>query len=140
MLQSVVRSAVRKIAPLAMAATAVITPLAGSPTVNSAATLPIPHPLISDWAYIGASGTPPSQAACNAVGRRCFNPTAMANSYNYASLLAAGNEGQGKTIALVDSFGSDTIRGDLSVFDSAFGLPHMCGETPAVACTPGTPT
>jgi len=64
----------------------------------------------------------------------------MHHSYNYDSLLAAGDEGQGRTIALVDSFGSDTIRGDLSVFDTAFKLPHMCGETPAVACTPGIPT
>src|SRR5690349_11307078 len=62
------------------------------------------RPLVSDWAYLGNSGTPPSQAACNAVNRRCFNPAAMANSYDYASLHAAGNEGQGTTIAIVDSF------------------------------------
>ena len=129
MLQSVVRSVARRIAPLAMAATALATPLASSPTLNTAATLPIPHPLISDWAYLGADGTPPSQAACNAVLRRCFNPTAMANSYNYAGLHAAGNMGQGTTIAIVDSFGASTIRQDLAVFNTAFGLPHLCGET-----------
>ena len=39
MFRSVVRSAVRRIAPLAMAATALATPLASSPTVNTAATL-----------------------------------------------------------------------------------------------------
>jgi subtilase family serine protease len=87
------------------------------------------RPTISDWQYLGNSGTPPSQAACNAVGRRCFNPTAMANSYDYAALHSLGNEGQGKTIAIIDSFGSDTIRQDLGVFNTAFGLPHMCGET-----------
>jgi hypothetical protein len=67
-------------------------------------------PTISDWQYLGNDGTPPSQAACNAVGRRCFDPSAMANSYDYAGLHASGNEGQGTTIAIVDSFGSDTIR------------------------------
>jgi subtilase family serine protease len=87
------------------------------------------QPLISNWVYLGNGGTPPSQAACNAVGRRCFNPAAMANSYNYAALHAAGNKGQGKTIAIVDSFGASTIRQDLGVFNTAFGLPHMCGET-----------
>src|SRR5437899_9986153 len=51
------------------------------------------RPAISDWQYLGNSGVPPSQAACNAVGRRCFNPTSMANSYNYAVLHALGNEG-----------------------------------------------
>lgn len=87
------------------------------------------RPAISDWQYLGNSGTPPSQAACNAVGRRCFNPAAMANSYDYASLHAAGDEGQGKTIAIIDSFGASTIRQDLGVFNTAFGLPHLCGET-----------
>jgi subtilase family serine protease len=87
------------------------------------------HPADSDWAYFGNSGTPPSQAACNAVARRCFSPEAMANSYDYAGLHAAGIQGQGKTIAIVDSFGSDTIRQDLGVFNTAFDLPHLCGET-----------
>src|SRR5881628_3747314 len=88
-----------------------------------------PHPLISEWVFIGAGATPPSEAACNAVGRRCFNPTAMANSYNYAVLHNLGNKGQGRTIAVVDSFGASTIRQDLGVFNDAFGLPHLCGET-----------
>ena len=131
MLQSVVRSAVRRIAPLAMAATALATPLAGSPTVNTAATLPIPHPLISEALFLQADANPPTQAACNSVARRCFSPAAMANSYNYAVLHALGHQGQGKTIAVVDSFGSSTIRQDLAVFNTAFNLPHLCGETGA---------
>ena len=87
------------------------------------------RPAISDWQYLGNGSTPPGQAACNAVGRRCFDPAAMANSYNYASLHASGNQGQGKTIAIFDSFGASTIRQDLGVFNTAFGLPHLCGET-----------
>jgi subtilase family serine protease len=98
------------------------------------------RPTISDWQYLGNSGTPPNQAACNAAGRRCFNPTSMANSYNYAALHAAGNKGQGKTIAIIDSFGASTIRQDLGVFNTAFGLPHLCGETgpsdPSANCSP----
>src|SRR5881397_1891149 len=69
-------------------------------------------PLISDWVFVSADANPPSQAACAAVSRRCFGPAAMANSYNYAALHAAGNKGQGKTIAVVDSFGATTIRQD----------------------------
>jgi hypothetical protein len=61
------------------------------------------RPTISDWQYMGADPTPPTQTACNNAttpgGRRCFDPAAMANSYDYASLHSAGNEGQGKTIA-----------------------------------------
>src|SRR5437588_5850359 len=61
------------------------------------------QPFIADWQFLGAGPTPPSEAACNAVGRRCFNPAAMAGSYNYAGLHAAGTNGAGKTIAIIDS-------------------------------------
>lgn len=137
MFLSFVRSAIRGLALLVLN-------LAFMPVILSAPALaagPVAHPLISDWQFLAGGTTPPSQAACNAVGRRCFNPTAMHNSYNYASLLAAGNQGQGKTIAVVDSFGSDTIRDDLGVFSTAFNLPHLCGDsgpsTPAGNCAPG---
>src|SRR2546421_3568307 len=131
MIFSFLQSAVRRLALLALVAAAFMPALLSVPAVAAA---PVVQPLISDWQFLSSDATPPSQAACNAVGRRCFNPTAMHNSYNYASLLAAGNQGQGKTIAIVDSFGSDTIRNDLGVFDTAFNLPHMCGEVPAIPC------
>lgn len=97
------------------------------------------QPTVSDWQFISASTTPPTEAQCYSAGRRCFMPASMANSYNYASLLAGGNQGQGKTIAVVDSYGSDTIANDLHVFDQAFGLQAMCGEA-SVTCTSGMPT
>ena len=134
---SFLRWAMRRFALLALGAA--LLPAALSTTAVAAG--PLVQPLVSDWLFLASGTTPPSQSACNAVGRRCFNPTAMHNAYNYASLLAAGNEGQGKTIAIVDSFGSDTIRGDLAVFDKAFGLPDPCGvsgpSTPAGNCAPG---
>ncbi len=100
---------------------------------------PAVQPNISEWYYVSGGSTPPAEAACNNIGIRCFNPAAMAVSYNYASILTSGNEGQGKTIAVVDSFGSSTIQSDLSVFDNAFNLPHLCGET-NVTCNAGMPT
>jgi subtilase family serine protease len=129
------QSTMRRLALLALGVALIPMALSTTAVVSS----PVVNPLVSDWQFLSSGTTPPAQSACNAVGRRCFNPTAMSNSYNYASLLAGGKEGQGKTIAVVDSFGSDTIRNDLSVFDTAFGLPHMCGETPAVTCSPTTP-
>src|SRR5205823_14367854 len=96
-------------------------------------------PYMADWQSLGAGPTPPSEAACNAVGRRCFSPAAMAGSYNYAGLHAAGTNGAGKTIAIIDSFGSDTIANDLNVFDTAFNLPHLCGEA-NYTCKAGDPT
>ena len=52
-------------------------------------------------------------------------------------MLKAGHQGQGQTIIIVDSFGSETIRQDLAVFNNAFSLPHMCGEDPMPAGCPG---
>src|SRR3989440_726606 len=134
---SFVRSLGRRLAAAAISALALGSSALTAPAVVNPVAI---HPLVSDWAYLGNDGTPPSEAACNAVGRRCFNPTAMANSYAYAVLHAAGNKGQGKTIAVVDSFGATTIRQDLAVFNTAFGLPHLCGETgpsdPSANCPP----
>src|SRR5438105_4515382 len=125
---SFVRVFLRRLAAGGISAIAIGSASLSTPAVVSSVAI---HPLVSDAVFISADGTPPSEAACNAVGRRCFNPTAMANSYNYAGLHASGNNGQGKTIAVVDSFGASTIRHDLGVFDTAFGLPHLCGETGA---------
>jgi subtilase family serine protease len=127
---------------VALAALAALVGLGGASSGAAAASGTAVRPLVSDWQYLGNSGTPPSQAACNAVGRRCFSPGAMANSYNYAALHASGNQGQGKTIAVVDSFGATTIRQDLATFNTAFGLPHLCGESgpsdPSANCPAST--
>jgi len=124
------RSAARRIASLAVGATAVGSILVGSPGAASVATLPVVRPMISDFQFLaGAGAPPPSQAACIAVSRRCFNPTSIRNSYDIAATYGLNNGGYGKTIAVVDSFGSSTIRQDLGVFNTAFGLDHLCGET-----------
>lgn len=97
------------------------------------------QPAVAEWQFLTSSTVPPTEAACNAVGRRCFTPAAMQNSYNIPPLYAGGFTGKGKTIAVIDSFGSATIASDLNVFSTAFGLPHLCGEA-GVTCTTGMPT
>jgi subtilase family serine protease len=47
----------------------------------------------------------------------------LAKAYNLGPLHSAGIDGRGKTIVIVDSFGSPTIQNDLRVFDQTFGLP-----------------
>lgn len=104
-----------------------------------AAGLPAPEPTVSDFQLVTASTTPPSEADCFALGRRCFTAAAMENSYNLPSLYAAGNEGQGVTIAIIDSFGNPNMAADLANYNTQMGLPHMCGE-PGQACGTGIPT
>src|SRR3954466_41545 len=100
--------------------------------------LPIPQPSVRDYEQISASATPPTQAQCASAGPRGFSPQATGASYSGGPLLAAGNDGRGRTIAIVDSYGSDTMAHDLHIYDRAFGLPPMCGEE-GVTCTPGMP-
>jgi subtilase family serine protease len=67
---------------------------------------------------------PPSSAACrNSYGLACYSPRQIQQAYDLPSLYAQGLDGRGRTIVIVDSFGSPTIRHDLRIFDTAFGLP-----------------
>jgi subtilase family serine protease len=91
------------------------------------------------YAFVSSSTTPPTEAQCMSVHRTCFTPQAIQSAYNVGPLYAAGENGAGKTIAIVDSYGSDTIANDLNVFDTAFHLQHMCGEA-TVTCASGMPT
>jgi subtilase family serine protease len=105
----------------------------------TAAALPAPVPAFTDSHYFSGTLTPPTEANCNSVGRRCFTPQSMEASYNLLPLYALGDEGQGVTIAIIDSFGNPNMASDLGNFDDQFKLQHMCGE-PGVACTAGMPT
>jgi len=101
--------------------------------------LPNPVPSVTDAQLISAGTTPPTEADCLAIGRRCFTPTSMQNSYNLPPLYALGDEGQGVTIAIIDSFGNPNMAADLANFNTQMGLPHMCGEA-NYTCRPGDPT
>jgi subtilase family serine protease len=52
-----------------------------------------------------------------------YTPGQLRAAYGVASLLGQGVNGSGQTIAIVDPFGSPTIKHDLGVFDKQFGLP-----------------
>jgi subtilase family serine protease len=120
---------------VALALLAMSTP-AGTATAAHAVVM---HPTVSDYVRVSGSETPPTQGQCNSVGRRCFSPQSVRAAYNLGPLYALGDDGHGRTIAIVDSYGSDTMAHDLHVYDQAFGLPAMCGEE-GVTCTPGMPT
>src|SRR5258708_6221856 len=101
--------------------------------------LPQPQPMFSDAQLVSTDMTPPTEAQCELVGRRCFTPQTVRAAYNIEPLYATGLDGTGQTIAIVDSYGSDTIAHDLHVYNQAFGLPAMCGEE-GVTCAAGMPT
>jgi subtilase family serine protease len=68
--------------------------------------------------------TPPTTASCQATFHiNCYQPFQMQKAYDLAPLFARGIDGRGRTIVIVDSFGSPTIQDDLTTFDQTFGLP-----------------
>ncbi|RAG83048.1 hypothetical protein DN069_24575 [Streptacidiphilus pinicola] len=112
---------------------------ASAVTTASAATYPQVRPTVAEYTQLTTSTTPPTQAQCSSAGRRCFDPQSVQSAYNLAPLYANGDNGKGMTIAIVDSYGSDTMAHDLHVFDQAFGIAPLCGEE-GVSCAPGMPT
>jgi subtilase family serine protease len=67
---------------------------------------------------------PPPFNRCSAnPAARCYQPRQLYRAYDLAPLYRSGNLGQGRTIAIIDSFGSPTIHSDLHAFDAAFHLP-----------------
>jgi subtilase family serine protease len=124
---------------LALAAAAGATGSSTTTVTATAASGSALHPAVADYQQLTTSTTPPTEAQCNSAGRRCFTPQSTRAAYNVNPLLAAGKDGHGITIAIVDAYGSDTMAHDLHVYNQAFGLPSLCGEE-AVTCTPGMPT
>jgi len=83
--------------------------------------------------------SPPATADCEKLYKvACYQPAQIQQAYDLPSLYARGVTGRGRTIVIVDSFGSPTIRNDLAVFDKTFGLPappkftiiHPAGNVP----------
>jgi subtilase family serine protease len=67
---------------------------------------------------------PLSTTDCQAeIGISCYTPVQYQAAYDLNPLYHRGITGRGRTIVIVDPFGSPTIRHDLRVFDARFGFP-----------------
>src|ERR1700736_3438270 len=61
--------------------------------------------------------TPPTTATCLArVHFPCYQPFQMVRAYDLAPLFERHIDGRGRTIVIVDAFGSPTIADDLRTF------------------------
>ena len=104
------------IAALAPAAPAAGSPAGGQPRL-------VIKPGIVRLGLVNRSG-PFTTAQCEkADGIACYQPGQLRTAYNLQPLYAKGITGKGKTIVIVDSFGSPTIGRDLATFDKQFGYP-----------------
>ncbi|HST19038.1 MAG TPA: S53 family peptidase [Gaiellaceae bacterium] len=54
----------------------------------------------------------------------CYGPDQMRAAYDTQPLLDAGYTGAGRTIVIVDAYGSSTIVSDTALFNTVWGLPQ----------------
>ncbi|GAA1972029.1 S53 family peptidase [Catenulispora subtropica] len=82
------------------------------------------HPMT--WGSRDAANLPtplPTSQCLTQLGINCYSPLQYRSAYDLNPLYQAGITGKGKTILIVDSYGSPTIQSDLEVFDKQWGLP-----------------
>ena len=99
-------------------------PAAAGPAASSASALAdvAVQPGAQQAGRVQAS--PPTTASCEKAYKvACYQPAQIQQAYGLPAVYASGVTGKGSTIVIVDSFGSPTIKNDLSVFDETFGLP-----------------
>ena len=75
--------------------------------------------------FVKTGDAPPTDDFCRAIfdGAPCYSPQEIRHAYGVDSLLGAGDDGDGQSIVIIDSFGSPTLANDLAAFDAGYGLP-----------------
>jgi subtilase family serine protease len=73
---------------------------------------------------VTSPGTQPGPLRnCQKAGT-CYGPDQIRVAYGVQPLLNKGITGAGRTIVIIDAYGSDTLSTDLTTFDAYFGLPN----------------
>ena len=99
---------------------------AAAPAVAAAQPIPaIAHPVLTK----GLTAPIPTSQCETKFGFKCYSPLQYRVAYDLnplydGSALGRSITGAGRTIVIVDSFGSPTIANDLATFDAQWGLPQ----------------
>ncbi|WP_254803051.1 S8 family serine peptidase [Kitasatospora sp. SUK 42] len=120
----------RALALLAVGATALTAGTIAVPAVGTATAAPSHdltgvHVRPASFGHHNAQArvAPLSTTQCvSQIGIHCYSPLQYRNAYNLNPLYQEGITGKGRTIVIVDSFGSPTIQHDLEVFDKQWGI------------------
>jgi subtilase family serine protease len=76
-----------------------------------------------------AAGTSYGLYSCQVPGSTvvCYDPYQMRAAYGTNNLIAAGYDGRGKTVVIIDAFQSPLIAQNLNYFDGFYGLASLNG-------------
>ncbi|WP_405497442.1 S8 family serine peptidase [Streptomyces sp. NBC_00096] len=119
------RAAVATAGATALAAAALVaTPLTGSATAAPVGGGQVrPVPAITGHHLAHTTSGPLTTEECQAKWQiACYGPLQYRKAYNLDPLYRAGITGKGRTIVIVDSFGSPTIQHDLDVYSKQYGI------------------
>jgi subtilase family serine protease len=72
----------------------------------------------------GSASSKPAPPCNSYIDAPCYTPTQLYAAYGLNKPFAQGIDGRGRTIVLVDPFGSPTIQHDRDTFDAQFGIPN----------------
>lgn len=113
-------SAVAAAGATALTAAALIAAPTGT---ASAAPAVKPVPAVAGHRLVQGAGSPLSIDECQAIWHiNCYSPLQYRQAYDLNPLYRAGITGKGRTIVIVDSFGSPTIQHDLDVYSAQWGI------------------
>ncbi|MEU6476290.1 S53 family peptidase [Streptomyces sp. NPDC047017] len=111
----------------ALAAAALATaPSAGATSAAAPAAVPRTKavPAIAGHTLVHGVAAPLPTEQCQAKWKiACYSPLQYRTAYDLNPLYRKGVTGKGRTIVIVDSYGSPTIQHDLDVYSKQFGLP-----------------
>jgi subtilase family serine protease len=68
-----------------------------------------------------------------------YRPSELQSAYGLSPLYAAGLDGTGQTVVIVDAIGSPTITSDAEAFSQVYGLPDLTAENFKVYFPGGPP-
>ncbi|MEV8565566.1 S53 family peptidase [Streptomyces sp. NPDC051322] len=108
-----------------VAAAVIATPLSSSVTVASTQAVPGTKavPAVAGHQLVSGVSSPLPSEQCQAKWKiACYSPIQYRQAYNLNPLYRSGITGKGRTIVIVDSFGSPTVQHDLDVYSKQFGL------------------
>ena len=110
---------------------------AGSPHVTSVRV----QPAVAGHIQAASLGSPISTSDCLAMfGIHCYSPLQFRTAYDLNPLYARGITGKGRTIMIVDSFGSPTLQHDLDMKTSSATRPWASLCTALAASADGAST
>jgi subtilase family serine protease len=95
-------------------------------------------PCSAYWAEKYATDQPAFNGKTEPYAPCGYTPSQLQGAYGVAGPIAAGNDGSGQTVAVIDAFASPTIVDDVNTYSAKHGLPAFKANQFSQVVAPGT--